>query len=156
MICNQCDDVGFVVHNQHALLETSVPRHGLKRGSQATGASTEELSQYRDETDSRLRLRFRPLNRTAGCPETCYAGSFTIFPMNMIVPENRSRMTNRNGRSTRIAEGADVRPIPTLVAAAASVPSSLTSTNVCCMTLVITCSIPRGDMGLKYSSSRVT
>ncbi|MDO8501186.1 MAG: hypothetical protein Q7S20_05045 [Gemmatimonadaceae bacterium] len=35
--------------------------------------------------------------------------------MNRIVPEKRSRITNRNGRSTLIAGGAEMIPIPTLV-----------------------------------------
>ena len=41
-------------------------------------------------------------------------------------------MAKANGRSTRISTGpgAEVRPTPTAVAAAASVPSSFTSTKV--------------------------
>jgi hypothetical protein len=49
-----------------------------------------------------------------------------MIPMNRIVPENRSRMANRNGRSKLMLGGADVGPMPMAVAAAASVPSSST------------------------------
>ena len=55
-------------------------------------------------------------------------GSSTA-PTKSTVPDRRSRMANRKGRSTRKVGGpASVTPIPTPVAAAASVPSSFTCT----------------------------
>lgn len=53
-------------------------------------------------------------------------GIATIFPMKRIVPESRSRIAKRNGRSTRIVgtTGSETTPISTDVTAAASVPSS--------------------------------
>ena len=47
-----------------------------------------------------------------------------------MVPERRSRIANRNGRSTTKEGGADVGPIPTTVTAAARVPRSSTSRKV--------------------------
>ena len=63
-------------------------------------------------------------------------GMRTIFPMNSTVPVSRSRSTRMYGWSTRITgiTGADVTPIPTVVTAAASDPSSLMSTYVSCYT----------------------
>jgi hypothetical protein len=49
-----------------------------------------------------------------------------IFPMNRIVPEWFSRIAKTNGRSIRMTGPMLVRPIPTDVTAAASVPSSST------------------------------
>ncbi len=64
-----------------------------------------------------------------------YSSGSRIFPAKMIVPEKRSRITKTNGRSTRNGPGAaEVTLIPTDVAAAASVPSSFTSTKVLCLT----------------------
>ena len=45
-------------------------------------------------------------------------------PRNRIVPLDRSRIANTNGRSKRTSGGIDVTPMVTDVAAAASVPSS--------------------------------
>ena len=63
-------------------------------------------------------------------------GSCTIFPIKSIVPVKRSRNTNTNGRSTRMIGSGwyEISEVPTVVTAAASVPSSSTATNVFCFT----------------------
>jgi hypothetical protein len=63
-----------------------------------------------------------------------YSPTVFITPRKTTVPDNRSLIANTKGRSTTIASGPLVTPIPTAVAAAASVPSSFTSTNVFCST----------------------
>ena len=53
---------------------------------------------------------------------------FRIAPRNRIVPDSRSRMANRNGRSITMDGCTLTIPISTDVTAAATVPSSFTST----------------------------
>src|SRR2546430_5159290 len=73
---------------------------------------------------------------------------FITRPRKRIVPDSRSRMANTNGRSTTREGGRLVTPTPTDVAAAASVPSSFTSTKALCMTSVMH-SAPLGFMRVK-------
>jgi hypothetical protein len=67
-------------------------------------------------------------------PPSGNQGIRTIFPRKRIVPENRSRIANTNGRSTHRHGGRLVTLTPVFVTAAASVPSSFTSTKVLCFT----------------------
>src|SRR5688500_5587194 len=83
------------------------------------------------------------------------AVSSVIFPMTRIVPDSRSRITKMSGRSILIGGGAQVTPTPTLVAAAASVRSSFTSTKVFWITFVMISSLPRGDIGVRSEERRV-
>ncbi len=64
-------------------------------------------------------------------------GGAVILPRNRIVPLKRSRIATMKGRSTVKEGGSDTTRISTEVAAAASVPSSLTSTYVFCFTLLM-------------------
>src|SRR5437667_1117239 len=67
------------------------------------------------------------------------AGGCRITPINRIVPDRFSRNANTNGRSIRTGGGLQTQTTPTTTAvtAAASVPSSFTSTYVLCSTSVI-------------------
>ena len=65
---------------------------------------------------------------------------FTIRPINKILCEALSLIIKINGLSARKTGGGigiDIKDIPTPVAAAASVPSSFTSTNALCITAEI-------------------
>ncbi len=69
----------------------------------------------------------------------CFSGQLgtvgtATLPMKRIVPLNRSRSTKTKGRSKRMEGGRLVSRMPTVVTAAASVPSSFTFTNVFCFT----------------------
>lgn len=85
----------------------------------------ERLSSRRRFPNDGTRIGARSVVRA----EPCY-GMRTIFPMKRTVPDSRSRRTKMNGRSTRngVRTGSDVSEMPTFVTAAASVPSSFTST----------------------------
>ncbi len=64
---------------------------------------------------------------SSGIRRNALGYGFVICPMNRMVPDDFSRIRNRNGRFTSVMGATLVFTTPTAVTAAASVPSSFTS-----------------------------
>src|SRR5438309_1312654 len=106
----------------------------------APGPRVRGVEDYQGTHDLRSLHGQRPRDRAA--PVMSHDGhgcGWVTRPRNRMLPERLSRIKNTNGWSARKVGmiGADVRLMPTPVAAAASVPSSLTSTNALCTTTSI-------------------
>src|SRR5690606_10948081 len=111
-------------------------KRGQESGKGLQRRTTERPAPAREASRS-LRMTGRPAQQGGagfrGSGAASCVGS-PIAPRKSTVPENRSRIATRNGRSTRIMGGAEVNPTPPTVTAAAFVPASSTSTKVFCRT----------------------
>src|SRR6266487_2362027 len=108
----------------------------VRRGGGGLLCSERERSDQCSERKQRDAAH-RPLPEKALEEYPYSIGGCRITPMNRIVPDRFSRSAKMNGRSITMYGDALVTPSPTEVTAAATVPSSFTSTYVLCFTSVM-------------------